>query len=328
MKKTSIKNPFSNKGTALKKVYKSLAYRITSWDLKKIARNMSILAVLVALVGGYLWYSRIYMTNERKFWMAIENSMSTQSVTRTTTTGGTGNKVVQDQQFFYSPQMASRSHVTFEQKSSSVDTAVETEGVAFPDSQYSRYTTFRTNQKKSDGTVPNLDSILDKWEGTKVSDEELESSKLNYVSENVTLAIFGNFGAKFRHDTLKALKEGNTYSIDFTNVVPDTVDGRKVLRYPVNVNLFPYTTQLQKAFVEAGYGDFPPLNPENYKDGSQLSAQITVDAKTNTIVGIQFGSREETYRGYGIGINVVAPKTDFNSGELEQKVQQEIETAL
>lgn len=328
MKKISIRNPFSKKGFSFKKVYKSIENYITAWDLKKIAKYMTLFAVLIALVGGYLWYSRMYMTDERRFWLALENSMATQSVTRTVTSGGTGNQVVQDQQFFFAPQMVSRSHVTFEQKSATIDTSVETEGISFPDSQYSRYTSFRTNQQKTDGTLPNLDNVLGKWEGSTVSAEELENSKLNYISENVTLAIFGNYGSTFRNDVLKQLKNTSTYEINYSGVRDDVLDDKKVMYVPVSINLHNYATQLQRAFVEAGYGEFPPLDPTNYAVDSRINAQFTIDKKNNSIVGIQFGSRSEVYKGYGIGINVEAPQADFSSGELEQIVQEEIGSAL
>ena len=65
------------------------------------AFSIFLTPVLIGLAGGYLWYSRLYLTNERRFWMAIENSMATQSVTRTLISGGSGNKVTQTQQFFF-----------------------------------------------------------------------------------------------------------------------------------------------------------------------------------------------------------------------------------
>lgn len=328
MKKLSIKNPLSKKGFSLKKVYNSIENYLLNWDLKKVAKNLSILAVLVALVGGYLWYSRLYMTSERRFWLALDNSMSTASVTRTIKNGGTGNEVIQDQQFFFSPQQATRSHVSFVQKTSTIDTAVETEGVSFVGAQYSRYTAFRTNQTKDDGTLPSLSSVIGKWEGTQVGPEELENAKLNYLSENITLAIFGNYNSNFRNQILTELKNNGVYTIETSGIREDVIDGKNVLQYPLSMKLREYTTILQKAFIEAGYGEFPALDPSNYDADSKIVAEFTVDKKNNSLIGIKFGSREEIYRGYGINIKVDAPKTDYSGGELEEIVQKEIEAAL
>ncbi len=308
--------------------YNKVESYLVSWDLKKLARNMSILAIVVGLAGGYLWYSRMYMTNERRFWLAVENSMATQSVTRSITSGGTGNQVVQDQQFFFSPQMASRSHVMFSQKGATVDTLVETEGISFPGEQYSRYTAFETNQKKEDGSSPTLDGVLDKWGSSIATEDEQETARQNYISDIITLAVFGNYDAKFRRDVVQQLQSNNSYRLNIEGIQEDVIDGKKVIIYPVSVGLQSFVTQLQRAFVKAGYGEFPPLNPENYREDARLNAQFTVDPKNNSIVGINFGERQEFYKGYGIFINVEPPKVDFSNDELEAIVQEEIQSAL
>lgn len=307
-----------------KRIYAGLLAVLMTWNLRKLVRNMSILAVIVGIVGGYLWFSRMYTTDERRFWIAVENSLSTQSVTRTLVNGGSGNKVVQDQQFFFSPQMASKSHVSFVQKNATTDTAVETEGVSYPDKQYSRYTAFRTNQQKEDGSIPSLDSVLGKWEGDLVKDEDKEQARLQYVSELVTLAVFGNYDAKFRKELLSELKTNGTYEINKAGITLDEKDGRKTIIVPVKVKLKNYTSLLQKAFMKAGYGEFPALNPENYREDATINATFAIDYKSNSISGIQFGTRQESYSSYGINTTVVTPETTFTDGGLENFVQQEI----
>lgn len=316
------------KQLSLKNVFVSIENYTAGWDLKKLIKYMVIFALIFGLVGSYLWYSRMYMTNERRFWNAINNSMATQSVTRSLTSGGTGNTVIQNQQFHFAPQMVSRSHVSFIQKSAVVDTAVETEGISFVDHQFSRYNTFRTNQQREDGTSPNLNPILGKWEGNQVPEDQLEDARLNYVSELVTLAVFGNFGSEFRSDTIEKLKQNNVYEINTDRISEDTIDGKKVLVYPVTVRLKGFTEVLQNAFIQAGFGEFPPLNPANYEEDSRVNATFVVDVSNNSITGIEFGSRAEKYSGYGIFINVTKPYADFEAGKLEEFVQQEIQSAL
>ena len=101
-----------------------------------------------------------------------------------------------------------------------------------------------------------------------------------------------------------------------------------MLSYSVKVNLKAYTTLLQKAFTAAGFGEFPPLNPDNYKEGVTINSGIRVDKNSGEVVGVSFGSRTEVYNGYGIQINVQKPDAEFSSGQLQEFVQQEIGTAL
>ena len=164
--------------------------------------------------------------------------------------------------------------------------------------------------------------------GNKVPEDQLEDARLNYVSELVTLAVFGNFGPEFRSDVISQLRQNNVYQLNIDGISEDTIDGKKVLIYPVSVGLKSFTTALQKAFTQAGYGEFPPLDPANYTEDSRVNATFAVDPKNNSIAGIQFGSRAEQYSGYGIFINVTKPNVDFENGQLEEFVQQEIQTAL
>lgn len=312
----------------IKKQYKRLENNILGWDLKRLVRLMTSFAVVVGLIGLYLWYGRMYMTDERRFWLALENSMATQSVTRTLTNGGTGNQAVQDQQFFFAPQMASVSHVTYSQKSSLVDTAVETEGISFPDAQYSRYTAFSTNQKKDDGSIPNLAGIIDKWESTIYPEESKLQARQNYVGELVTLAIFGNYDASFRNDVVAQMKQNKVFDFNDNSFSRTVVDGENILEVNVSINLKPYIVQLQRAFQESGYGEFPALDPSKYAEDSKINALYSVNMRSNAIVGISFGNREEKYSGYGIQKKIEAPLSEFDSGELEKIVKEEIGTAL
>jgi len=312
----------------LKNPFKKLVGRFENWDLRRLTRRFMIFGIILALVGSYFWYSRLYMTNERRFWTAINNSMSTRSVTRTLITGGTGNEVVQSQRFAFSPQMASESKVIFNQKSALINTAVVTEGILFPDAQYSRYVSFTTNQTKPDGSIPSLDDIVGKWEANEVAVTGLEQAKLSYVSELVSLIIIGNYDADFRNDIISSFRDNNIYDVSFDNISEDVVNGEDVIVFPVSVSLRKYATQVQRAFVRAGYGEFPPLNPENYREDSKISALILVSKRQNSITGVSFGQREEKYSGYGIGRTITRPEASYRPGELERLVQEEIQGIL
>lgn len=335
MKKIQLKKPQFRKKKSQKQLNtvnmtfkEKVNSRLTSWDLKKLTRNMVLLAIPFALVGSYFWYTRLYMDTERRLWVAINNSMATTSVTRTLTSGGTGNQVVQKQQFFFSPQTVSKSTVDFTQKTATVETNVATEGVAYLDRQYSRYTRFDTNQKKADGTTPSLVSLLGKWGNTVTSEEEKQSVKDAYVGEMISLVVFGNLDAQLRHELMNELKTNGVYRISQVAVYDDVLDNETVTAIPVTVKLKGYATVLQKSFVASGYGEFAPLNPDNYSDTSELKATLFVSKKDNTIRGVQYGERQEHYGGYGVNTKVIEPTADMSGADLESKVREEISTAL
>ncbi len=335
MKKIQLKKPQFRKKKSEKQLNtvnmtfkEKVNSRLASWDLKKLTRNMVLLAIPFALVGSYFWYTRLYMDTERRLWVAINNSMATTSVTRTLTSGGTGNEVVQRQQFFFSPQVVSKSSVSFKQKTATIETNVETEGVSYLDRQYSRYTRFDTNQKKEDGSTPSLANLLGKWGSTVPSEEEKQTTKDGYVGELISLVIFGNLDANFRHELLSELKANNVYQVSEVEIYDDVIGEEKVTAIPMRVQLKGYATALQKAFVKAGYGEFAPLNPDNYPDTAELKSTLFISKRDNTIRGVQYGERQEYYSGYGVNIQVEEPTAEMSGTDLETKVRDEISTAL
>lgn len=280
------------------------------------------------MVSATLWYTRLYMTEDRRFWTAIENSMSTPSVTRTILEGGTGNQVVQQQQFLFSPNMVSNSRVTYDQKSAVVETSVETRGVSFIDAQYSKYTKFSTNQKNKDGSSADINDLLNKWEGTVSTGDNAEQARFNYLSELVTLVIFGNFDANYRREVMHQMRSNNVYEIDFSGATEDEIDGEKVKLYPVSVALKKYAELLVGSFKQTGLGDFPPLNPDSYQGDARIPATIAINQRTGEVVGVSFGTRQEQYESYGVIKSIERPVPEFGSGELETAVQEKLKDVI
>ncbi len=330
IKKLSLKRKKSNK-TAHQTNHnfkQRLSQKLLSWDLRKLTQTMLLFAFVFAIAGSYLWYTRMYLTDERRFWNAINISMSTPSVTRTLKNGGTGNEVVQRQQFFYSPLTVSRSVVQFTQKSATVDTYVATEGVSYLDRQYSRYTNFRTNQKRDDGKVPSLDPVLGKWSSIPVTNDEVSSSKDAYVGELITLAVFGNLDANFRHELIGKMKTDNVYKIYQDDVLEQELEGEQIVLIPTTVKLKYFAKALNSAFERSGLGTFSPLNEDNFTESSEIRATFYISKKDGTIRSIEYGNRQEKYTGYGVNTGVDEPVASYTSEELEGFVRKEIESAL
>lgn len=302
---------------------------VTKWNLKRLIKLFVITGVVLALVSSYLGYTRLYLNDERRFWYAIENSMSTPSVTRVLTTGGSGNQVVQSQQMFFEKEPKTISQVLFDQRGATTNTSVVTEGLSFLDEQYSRYTKFSTDQKRPDGAPVQIDDLLNKWEVLQSeSDAEREQTRQNYINELVSLVIFGNFDADFKHDVATQLKEQNVYAIDLVNVTDTEIDGEPVKIYPISLGLQAFAGQATRAFTAAGYGDFPPLDPANFTPDNRIDATIAVNTRTNAVVSVSYFNRQEQYIGYGIHKEIDRPDATFSAGELESRVQEAVGNAF
>lgn len=312
----------------IKRLLNRLNTLILGWNIRKLVKGFVVIGLVLVGTSSYLWYTRLYMTESRRFWTAIENSMATPSVTRTLLDGGTGNQVVQQQQFLFSPNMVSNSRVTYDQKSATVETSVETRGVSYLDSQYSKYTKFVTNQKNADGSEANINDLLNRWEGTISTGDDADQARLNYISELVTLVIFGNFDANFRRDVMHELRSNVVYEVDYPGATTDEINGEKVTLYPVSVGLKKYAELLTGAFRQSGLGEFSPLDPTNYQEDARIPVTIAINQRTNEIVGVSFGSRQEQYEAYGVVKTIDRPQAEFGSGELETAVQDKLKDII
>lgn len=325
-RKSSADSKGSKKSNKSKKynIKSKINNRTSHWDFNKITRYTLVFAVLIGLVTSYFWYSKVYITPERRFWTAIDNSMATPSVVRTLTEGGTGNQVEQLYRFNFAPQRVVQNKVEYTEKSATTDTSVTTEGIIFPTEQFLRYTQFYNSRNDGESSA-NLDSVLGQW--AKQTSDQVEEAKLNYLSEQVSLVIFGNYGPNVRNEILNEMKSSNVYGEALSIPLEDTSDGEAVYVYQISVKLKKYAEILNKAFVDAGYGEFAPLNPENYRDDSTVNGNVIVIKKNNSIVGVSFGGREEKYGNYGVTATVETPQTDLTVEELQSQVQQLLQSA-
>jgi hypothetical protein len=259
------------------------------------------------------------MTPERRFWIAVNNSMATPSVVRTLTQGGSGNQVVQQYRFNFAPQRVVQNKVVYTEKSATTDTSVTTEGVIFPNEQFLRYTDF-TNSRSDNQDTANIDEVIGAWAIQGSEDEE--QARLNYLSEQVSLVIFGNYGATFRNDVINEMQQEQVYGNFLSVPIENSSDEGDIYTYQIEVKLRKYAEILNEAFVRAGYGEFPPLNPDNYAEDSTVNGQVVVSKENNSIIGVNFGGREEVYGNYGVLTTVERPQSSLTVEELQQKVQE------
>jgi hypothetical protein len=290
-----------------------------TWNFRKITKYFVIFGVIIAVITSYFWYTNLYMTPERRFWIAVNNSMATPSVVRTLTQGGSGNQVTQDYRFNFAPQRVVENQVVYTERSALTDTSVTTEGVIYPTVQYLRYTDF-TNSRSDNQDTANIDEVLGAWAVQESEDEE--QARLNYLSEQVSLVMFGNYEASFRNEVIKEMKNSNVYGENLKDAIANTVEGESVYIYQIQVKLSKYAELLNRAFVRAGYGEFPPLNPDNYAEDSTVNGELIVSKKSNSVVGVNFGGREEVYGNYGVIKDVKRPEASLTIQELQQKVQE------
>lgn len=292
-------------------------------NYKKLLYRMLVLAAIVLAIGGYFAYTRLYLTHERRFWMAINNNLSVPSVVRSTETGGTGNKSTEMTRFVFGAQAAQDKINSVGFKNATTESNVTTETITTPVTQYVRYNNIFSTEKKSDGSSYNFDSIKNVWakEAVAKDADALSTQRLTFAQPLITLAPFGNLTAEARQAILADMKSNKVYVVDYKNATYQNINGEKYIAYVVKVQTKKYVAALQRYFTAAGFGTFPPLDPSGYSDTARVNAQFIIALKSNTLAAINFNDQTEAYSDYGVTQPISFPTKTISVDELQSRLQ-------
>lgn len=292
-------------------------------NLKKLGFTLLAVGLVLSVVSGTLAYNRLYMTSERRFWLAVENSLSTSSVLREVQQGGTGNLQIDQTRFTFGQQAITNKISSVSDKSATTESNVTTETLQTPTSQYIRYLNVYTNEKKQDGGSYDFSSIKGIWakESEATSEVAVADSKLAYVQPHITLALFGNLSPAARRATIKELKDSGAYVIDYKSVTNEEVNGETYVVYGVKVITKKYVGVLQNHLVSMGYGAFPPLDPNNYPENARVNAQFFVNKKSGVLSGLVFNGVTEKYSNYGFNKQIALPTKTISIDDLQTQLQ-------
>lgn len=292
-------------------------------NYKKLTKRLVILSAILLAMSGYFAYNKLYLTNERRFWMAITNSMATRSVVRNVESGGTGNKTIETTRFNFGAESTVNRITSVGAKTATTESNVTTQNILTPTAQYVRYLDVSTSENKEDGNPYDFSKVKNVWaqQANATTPEEADRLKLSYIQPHITLAPFGNLSANDRNAIVKQMKDTAVYEIDYNNPLTQEVAGRNYLVFSAKVKLKQYVTILQANFSAMGFGVFPPLKADNYPDKARYNVQFLIDPRDNTIAGIKLDNQTENYTNYGVNMPAPIPTSTIALDQLQQQLQ-------
>jgi hypothetical protein len=298
--------------------------RVNRIDYKKLFYRVVVLAAVLLVVSGYLSYTRLYLTPERRFWMAMNNNLSTPSVVSATETGGTGNKSTEVTRFTFGGQEAQDKVTSVGFKNATSESKVVTETITTPETQYVRYLNIFSSEKRDNGSDYDFSKVIGNWAKDNVGTdaEALDNQRLTYAQPLITLAPFGNLAADARQAVMADLRNSGSYDVDYNGATYQTTEeGRKQMTLAVKVHTKKYVGVLQRYFRVAVFGEFPPLDPSGYSESARVNATFLIDMRSNTLAGISFNGQNESYGDFGVLEPVALPSKTISLDELQQRLQ-------
>jgi hypothetical protein len=287
--------------------------------------------VLLLLVSGYLWWSRVYLSPQRVFWSMVSNSLSTKGVTMEMTQASGDNKLTQYVQMELGTTNKAHSLTSLKQG----NTEVKTEVIGTPSADYTRYRSIKTDQKNSQGKPLDVSKVLGIWSKSDDTQQTDTQSSGHQLFAQSVLGIglpvgsvpvpIGEVSAGQRNALLREMKSENVYNVSFKSkdVKKERKNGKLVYTYDAKIQTILYVRIMKEFAKDLGLHELDSVDPNSYQSAAPLSVKLTVDAYSRELVGVDSGQGfTQSYTGYGLPLNVEVPKNPISTQQLQDLLGQ------
>lgn len=305
-----------------------MVLKLSKFKLSNIKKNplplLYVGGALLLLVAGWLWCAKVSMDPERVFWGTIEQGLATHGVTVRAEQSVNGSS--KDEVIRYSMGSDNLSHsITTAVQG---NTTVKSEVVGTSTTDYTRYLSVETDQKKADGSQIDFSRILGVWvEGFAGMGQQFTQALFGgSLPVGGVIVPIGNLQSGDRAELVKQAKNDMVYKIEFDKTKKERVNGRTQYTYEVTMQSASYVALMKKFAQSVGIHGLDQVNPDDYKTQKPFKVQITVDARARQVVRVTSvdSGATQTYVNHGVPVKPDVPK-DVISREEFQKILSEIQ---
>lgn len=285
----------------------------TTRVLSRLPKLITGLAIIILIVSCISWVRLVRNNPDRVFYGAIENSLKTRSLTKSSESIGskeiTGLRV--------SPELIASTMTT---RSGEDGTTVKAESINTKDADYARWVSIKTDQKNKKGETLNFDKILNVWGKSPVEQTNQVSQLQIALLSGVVLA--GNLDVHARDSLIRVMREEKVYEFDKKNVKREVVNNRPVYSYEVKVKPVGFYKLLKRYGEITGIQPLKDIDPSNFEKMPEATYKIDVDLWGQHIIAVTDPSGMiENFSNYGALLNIKPPKDTIPLEELEAKLQ-------
>jgi len=194
--------------------------------------------------------------------------------------------------------------------------------VSTPTSDYTRYISVVTDQKKKDGSKLDFSKLLGVWaQGPDGMGQSFAQAVFGGSLPVGGIAVpMGNLSPADRKELVQQVKRDKVYQMSFNNVEKKRVNGR--LQYTYNVTVPPsgYIAMMKRYAQLSGLHGLDQLNPDDYKKSNPFKLTITIDVRSHRVIkvaSLDEGS-EQTYTNYGVPVQITVPEKFITTQKLQQ----------
>lgn len=289
----------------------------------QLAYVLGVLALLVFIAGGYIWYSKIFTAPERVFREMVANSLNVRGVTREVSQDDTGISIKQRLRLELGGTNSVEGLTTLVQNdSANKQTMVVTETVGTPEKNFSRYVSVETEERNQAGKAVDLSPIENIWSQETV-DPKAGTQGL-FAEAMFGVIPFAQLSQANRKGVQEFIRENNVYDVEYEKAKRIESSGKSAYEYPVIVQAKNYIELLKRVDSLTGLNQLQELDSSAYENTTpiQLTIVVAIDSRQLLEVRYSGASRTEVFSGYGIQNNQDLPEAAVSRAELETQLQQ------
>ena len=284
--------------------------------------------IVLLLISAFIWWTQVYENPYNVYWGMLASNLATSSETKHLVENTSGTHLNQYIAQQFGVNTMAYGQTTLSQGSSTV----KTESVGTLTNDYIRYTSIQTKQKTASGKTPQFTKVLGKWAKSSATNTAVSSGNSSTPFLTQTLLGLGggnllpiaNLPAEKRQNLMTQLHQNPVFDTTYSNVKKQTLDGRPVYIYTVNVEPVAYVG-LEKAFAEdMGLHTLDNIDPNNYQGQQPIQVMVSVDVRSHHLAEINYGSlqHQEYYSSFGVPIRVAVPKATLSGQDLQKLITQ------
>ena len=283
--------------------------------------------VVVLLLAGWLWWSKVYLNPQRVFWNTLQAGMHTSGVTVETSQQSGQNSVDQLVQIQLDQQRIAHSLATLKQGNN----LIQTEIIGTPTADYNRYRSIKTDQKNAQGQPIDTSKVLGVW--AKSDSKQQSSTTGSHQFAQAVLGVGLPLGsvpmpiADLTQSQVSAMmdmiKYENVYDVSFNSVTTQHKGIHTLYTYPVKIQTILYVQMIKQFAADLGIHDLDQIDPNTFQSAQPLSIKLTIDATARQLVSIDNGQGyTQRYEAYGLPVSVAIPKQTIPAAEMQQRLSQ------
>lgn len=295
----------------------------TTEQQKTLVRLFVVMGVVIFLLSGWLWWSKVYAGQSQVFWGMIDGNLRSFGQTRRITQENESSKLDQSLQLQLGSQNIVKDRANITQAiSPSEKASVTVETLSTPKASYVRYTDLKI-EGTQDQPQRDLTQLLNTWGKQNVADSAGQGSFAQATNGTIPITYLP---PKARHEVVKFAREQEVYKPKYDTMKREKINGRHVNTYEVTVEPVKYVKMLKLIDTLSGQRNLTQVDPNEYADLQPVQLQVSIDVFNRNLAKVVYASnsRQEQYHSFGAVVPVKLPEKTIPQAQLQELLRRTV----